>query len=72
MSEEEKSHSGERIIEEDTESEYEDEEYFCSVCNEEYVDGEWWLQRDKCSNWFHAACTNMIKRTKRQLDSLDS
>lgn len=47
--------------------EYEDEEYFCSICNREYVDGELWHQCDKCSNWFQGACTNMSKRTKRQI-----
>ena len=71
MSQEDKSDSEESIFEEDTESEYEDEEYFCSISNMEYVDGELWWQCDKCSNWFHAACTNMSKHTKRQLDSLD-
>ena len=35
MSQEDKSDSEENIFEEDTESEYEDEEYFCSISNME-------------------------------------
>ena len=67
MSQEDKSDSEESVIEENAESEYKDEEYFCSICNREYVDGELWLQCDKCSNWFHAAHTNMSKHTKSSL-----
>ena len=67
MSQEDLSKSGKSITEEDTESVYEDEEYFCSICNGKYVDGELWLQCDKCSNWFHAVCRNMRKHTKGSL-----
>ena len=66
----ESSDTEEIIIVEESESKYE-EEYFCKKCKGEYKNREVWLQCDKCECCFHAGCTNMRKRTKKQLDSLD-
>ena len=56
------------IEEEGDESEEENE---CRECKESYVTSELWVQCDNCQKWYHAACTAMRKRTKRQLDSLE-
>ena len=57
---------------EESDSEYEEEEYFYKECKGKYKNGELWMQRDKRKCWFYAGCTNMKKCTKKtQLDNLD-
>ena len=57
---------------EESDSEYEEEEYFYKECKGKYKNGELWMQWDKRKCWFYAGCTNMRKCTKKtQLDNLD-
>ena len=62
----------EEIIIEEEEGDESEEENECGECKESYVTGQLWVQCDNCQKWYHAACTPMRKRTKRQLDSLES
>ena len=44
----ESSDTEENIIVEESESEYEEVEYFCKKCKGEYKNGKTWLQWNKC------------------------
>ena len=62
----------EEIISEEEEEDESDEENECVECKETYFTGELWIQCDNGQEWYHAACTSMHKKSKRQLDSLES
>ena len=44
-------------------SEEEDQECFCGVCNAMYgTDDKLWIQCSGCENWFHSVCVNVDSR----------
>ena len=68
-----------RFLEESnsTESEYSDSEYeesdsICGKCGGLFNEGELWIGCDDCTTWFHVTCTNLNKKTKTQIDAIES
>lgn len=40
---------------------------YCGYCQKEYVDGDAWVQCDKCDEWFDCHCQNISEEEFERL-----